>query len=454
MENPIYEINKSYVMQIENIITNRDWTELKKLILTIPPPDLAEIYSGLNEKYNFLFFRNLPTDIAADVFSHLDPEEQQELLTKFTGKQTKGILAELDPDDRTAFLEELPGDLTRKLLNLLSSEDLKEARQLLGYPEDSVGRNMTPDYVAVKKDLTVKKAIEYIRKYGKDKETINVIYVIDESKHLIGEFRIRNLILADTQKKISDIMNKVIVTLSAFNDQEKAVTALQQYDKIAIPVVDSKNTIVGIVTFDDVMDIAEEEVTEDIQKSSSVSPLETDYSQAKVWKLYIKRIGWLLFLLITGFFTSKIISFFEGVLAARVVLAFFIPVLLASGGNTGAQITTLVIRAIATRDIELTDWFKIFIKELLLGLFLGSTLAFFSFVLAAFIGSDIKIGIIVGTSMIFIVLWANLIGALLPILITKMHFDPALVSNPLITTIVDISGLLIYFYIGTMLLGI
>ncbi len=448
METTVHEIDLEHVHEIENLIEVRNWQRLKGIVKDTPVQDLAKIYSNLDETIGFLFFRNLPRDLAADVFSYLEPQEQEDLLTRFTKKETKQILVELPPDDRTAVLEELPGELTQKILYLLPPDELKATRELLGYPEDSVGRIMTPDYVAVKDDVTAAEAIKHIKKYGKNKETINVVYVTDENRKLIGEFKLRSLILSSGNKFVSNLMDTNIITLSAFDDQEKAVTILQTYDKVAIPVVDSKNTLIGIVTFDDIMDVAQEEVTEDIHKSGSVQPLGTDYSQAGVRQLFFKRVVWLLLLLSAGFVSSWVISIFKGSLAKMPALSFFIPVLLGSGGNTGAQSTTLIIRAIATGDVKLSAWLKVFLKELWTGVILGLTLGILSIILTYFIGGDWRVVIAVSLSMVFLILWANLIGAMLPIFITKMKFDPAVISNPMITTIVDISGLFIYFLIS------
>lgn len=439
--------------QILELMHNHSWKKVKDALIEWKIQDIAELMKDLKEPELILLFRTLNKHKSADVFSYLEPEDQETLINAFTNKEAKFILSSLDSDDRTAVFEELPGFVTRRLFKLLSPEDLKETRTLLGYPEDSIGRLMTPNYVTVYQDMTIKDALERIRRKGQDTETLNTIYVIDKNKKLLDSIKLRRIILQDSNKKIQDLMTYNPVVLNALDDQEKAVQILRKYELLAIPIVDSEGIIIGVVTSDDVMDVAEEEATEDMQKLGSVSPLKISYKSASIFKLYQKRILWLSLLVFVSLISSGVIAFFEETLNAALALAFFIPLLIGSGGNIGSQSATLMIRAIATDDIKLTDWFKVFIKELIIGLLIGATLGLLALTIGMFRGG-FEIGLIVGLSMMAILIFSNIVGASLPFILSKFKIDPAVASSPLITTIVDAFGLIIYFVIAKSVLGI
>jgi magnesium transporter len=360
---------------------------------------------------------------------------------------------ELDPDDRTHLFEELPGRLTQRLLNMLSPSERVEALKLLGYPENSVGRLMTSDYVAIKPDWTISRALEHVREWGKDAEIVQTIYVVDKDWHLIDDILLRTLILTPPEKKVEDIMDRKFVSLSAFQDQEEAIKVIKKYDRVALPVVDSEGVLLGIVTVDDILDIEEEETTEDIQKGAAISPLEISYTSANIGTLYRKRVWWLLLLLIGGFLSSSVIAAFENAIKTVVALAFFIPVLIDTGGNTGTQSATLVIRAIALGDLDFRRWFSVFKKELIVGILLGITLGVAFFLRSYFWNGEMILGVVLGISLVLIVLWANLVGGLLPLLLKRFGLDPAVISSPLITTLVDATGLCIYFFVASWLLN-
>ncbi|MEX0778672.1 MAG: magnesium transporter [Balneolales bacterium] len=439
--------------EILELIENQKWTELRESIEDWPVPEVADLMYGLEKTDRVLFFRILPRRLSSELFSYLEPESQNELLIDLTDEETRHLLANLRPDDRTALLDELPGQITQRLLNLLSPQDLKEARQLLGYPEESVGRLMTPDYLAVRASWTVEQAINHIRKMGKKSETINVIYVTDRSWKLIDALELQEIILADPEQKVEDIMDESFVYTSAFDDREVAVQMMQRYDKTVLPVVDSEGVLLGIVTVDDVLDVAQEEATEDFHKGAAVAPLKTSYRDATIFSLFSKRIPWLIILVFVNLISSGVIEAFEEVLASALALAFFIPLLIGSGGNTGAQSATLMVRAIAIGDIKLTQWFRTVGKEVFVGATLGSVMGLSSWILGYFWGGW-EIGVVVGVSMLAIVLVANILGTLLPFLLTKINIDPAVASSPLITTIVDAVGLLIYFTMAAWFLGV
>ena len=394
--------------------------------------------------------RNLSTE----VFSYLEYEEQDDLLISLTDQETKVILASMTPDDRTALLEELPAKATRRLMNLLNPEDLKEARELLGYPEDSIGRLMTPDFVAVNADWKISQALSHIRKFGKDSETIYRIYVTDKGK-LLDDIMLKYIILADENELISNLMDYNVISVSAFDDQEEAVKIMEKYDISALPVVDSDGALVGIVTFDDIMDISSEEATEDFQKISGINPVDQTYSSATVWRLIWKRLPWLIGLLLANSITTSVLSMYSYAIQSVFVLTFFIPMLIGTGGNTGTQSSTLIIRSIAVGDVELRDWLKVLLKELSVGFLLGIALGIVAFLRGLIEGSgSIDIAFVVCFAMFIVVLWANLVGALLPLLIAKFGHDPAVISSPFIATFTDVTGMFIYFNIARLLLHI
>jgi magnesium transporter len=432
-------------------IRNRNLKEIREKITNWQVQDIAELITTLGETETVLVFRSLPKKISGEVFSYLDLTSQEELLSAFTNKEASQILANMTPDDRASLFDELPGIITRRLLRLLKPEDLKETKILLGYPEESVGRMMTPDYVSIYPDMTVKEALTKIRKRGKDSETLNRVYIVDTNKKLLDSVKLRKIIIADEEEKIEKLLDYNPVSLNANEDRENAVKAMKKYDLLAIPVIDSDNVLIGIVTFDDLLDVAEEEATEDIQKIGSVTPLKTSYKQASIRTLYQKRILWLSLLVIVSLFSSGVLAIFEDTLSSAIVLAFFIPLLIGSGGNIGSQSATLMIRAIATDDVKLNEWFKVILKETLMGITLGITLGILASIIGYFRGGYI-IGLIVGLTMLTIILIANLIGATLPFILSKLKIDPAVASSPLITTIVDALGLIIYFTIAIIML--
>lgn len=444
---------------LHELIRSKEWKKIPEVLQDWPEPEISELLLVLEKQDRVLFFRCLPRKKAANVFSHLDLEHQERFIQELTDEDTRKLLADLSPDDRTALLEELPASVTKGLLKLLNKEDLIEARRLLGYPEESIGRLMTTDYASVSEDMTIREALRHIRETARDSETFNLIYVTDESGKLLDSLRLRKFIMADPEIRVADIMDHKYVSLSAFEDREHAVDMIKRYDLYALPVVDSDDILLGIVTVDDVLDVAEEEATEDFHKSAAMSPLDAPYHFVTVGTLFRKRIPWLLALVVVGIFSAAVITQFEETLEAVVLLAAFIPLLIDSGGNTGAQSATLMVRAISTKEVSLAQWWKVLRKELLVGLSLGGAMALACFLLGVgmsfFDGSPemaLSVGLVVGLSMVCIIMMANLLGTLLPFLLTRLKLDPAVASSPLITTICDIFGLLIYFGIAAVIL--
>lgn len=449
---PVTELEKMMINEVQQLLTECNWSALRERLADVPAPELAITLFEFEKNDRVLLFRALPRVLSADVFSYLLSDQQNALLEDLTDSETRSLLANLAPDDRTQLLEELPGLVTQKLLNLLSPADLIEARQLLGYPEDSVGRLMTPDYVAVRPGWTVAKALEHIRRKAHRSETINSIYVTDDQWHLVDDIEVRRFILAEPDETVSEIMDNTFVSVSAFEDREKAVQTIQLYDLDALPVVGTDGVLLGILTIDDVLDIAEEEATEDFHKGAAIAPLRS-YREAKGWELYQKRIGWLLVLVLVNLVSSSVIAAYQEVLASTIALAFFLPLLIGSGGNTGSQSATLMVRALATGDVKLTQWLRTLGKEVGVGIMLGITMGAATLILGTVRGG-IAVGLIVGLSMIGIVFTANLIGILLPFVLTRFKIDPAIASSPVIATLADATGLLIYFSIARQVLHV
>lgn len=439
--------------RIKSLIENCDWSAIRKELATWPEPDTAELLINLDGATRALIFKVLPRAYSAEVFSYLETRHKDALLQELSQEETRLLLANLRPDDRTVLLEEMPGQVTQRLLNHLSAEDLREARSLLGYPEESVGRLMTPDYVAVKPHWTIERSLEHIRRKGRDSETINVIYVVDDKWHLLDGLGLRRFILGKTEDTVAEKMDHTVTSISAFEDREEAVRVMQRYDLSVLPVVDSDGVLLGIITVDDVLDVAQEEATEDFHRVGGITPLRSSYRDTSVFQLFSKRIGWLLILILINLTSSGIMAAFEETLSVALVLTFFIPLLIDSGGNTGAQSATLIIRALATGDVTIKQWSKTLIRELGVGVLLGIAMGIGGWCLG-YLRGGFEIGLIVGLTMFFIVIITNIVGMALPYLLSRFRLDPAVASSPLITTIADALGLLIYFSIAKLVLKI
>lgn len=454
-------LSKLLMPEIESLIAERKLSILKEILSDWTPTDIADLIIDLPEQDKVIVFRVLPVDLATDTFEHLEFDTQEELLKAMGNEEAAAILNEMSPDDRTALLEELPGTSAKRLIQLLSTEERKIAQTLLGYPENSVGRLMTPDYLAVKQNWTVSETLEHIRKFGADSETLNVIYVIDEKGKLIDDIKIREIILSSLDKYISDLMDENFIMLNVHDDQEKAVEVFKKYDRVVLPVIDNYGILIGIVTVDDVLDVAEEEATEDIQKLGGVEALEEPYATMPFFSMIKKRVVWLTVLFVGEMLTASAMGFFEDEIAKAVVLALFVPLIISSGGNSGSQAATLVIRAIALGEVTLRDWWHIMKREILSGLTLGLILGTIGF-LRIFLWASfsniygehyILIGLTVGFSLIGVVLWGTLSGSMLPFLLKRLGLDPATSSAPFVATLVDVTGLVIYFTFAILFLS-
>lgn len=446
--------------EIIDLITNRQFIELKEILIEWTPTDIADLLLSLPENEQAIFFRLLHKDLAADVFEYFDVDTQINLIQLLGKEDVASILNEMADDDRTALFEEVPPNVVRQMLTYLSPEQRKISQQLLGYPEHSVGRLMTPDYIAVKENWTVQQTLDFIREHGKDSETLNVVYVIDEKGKLIDDVKIREFLLSPLEEKVSELMDSNFVSLIVTDDQERAVEVFKKYDKTALPVTDSSGILVGIVTVDDVLDIAEEEATEDIQKIAGVEALDEPYPDISLFNMIKKRAGWLSILFIGETLTASAMSIFEKEIVSVVQLALFIPLIISSGGNSGSQATTLVIRALALKEITIKNWFFIFKREIITGLILGLILALIGILRISIwemVGNPygpqwFLLALTVFISLIGVVTWGTLMGSMLPLIIKKLGFDPAASSAPFVATLVDVTGLIIYFSVALLIL--
>ncbi|MDZ7289814.1 MAG: magnesium transporter [candidate division KSB1 bacterium] len=445
---------------IQELIRQKDYAGLKDGISDWEAPEIADLMLSLPEEEQPILFRLLPRQRAAEVFAYLPADEQQRLLESLTTENTRALLEELAPDDRTVLFEELPARVTKRLLNLLPPEDLEKARELLGYPEESVGRLMTPEYVAIRPEWTIGRALEHIRQFGKDAETINIIFVVDKNGKLIDDLRLRKLILPDPTETVASVMDRHFVALSAYDDREEAARLMKKYDRVALPVTDSEGVLIGIVTVDDIIDVVEKEATEDIQKMAAVETLDEPYMQINFFRMVKKRAGWLSFLFLGETLTATAMGYFESEIARAVVLALFIPLIISSGGNSGSQAASLVIRAMALEEIRLRDWWRVMRREIASGLTLGAILGTIALVRILLWPNREKlygehfalVAATVACSLIGVVMWGTLAGSMLPFIMRKLGFDPAASSAPFVATLVDVSGLVIYFTVASMIL--
>lgn len=447
--------------EIRELIEKRNFSALQRLFNDWLPVDLAELISDLPESDQAILFRLLPRDVATETFEYLDFDAQQNLLNALTQKDVTHILNSMSADDRTALLEELPGPVAQELIKLLSFKEFKIAKTLLAYAEGSVGRLMSPDYLSVKKDWNIGQVLEHIRTFGHESETLNVIYAVDDFGKLAGEMVARDLLLSPLDRKVSDIISEdKLVTLMASQDQQEALEEFKRYDRVALPVVDSNGYLIGIVTVDDMLDVAEEEETEDIQKFGGIEALEEPYIDVPLLELVKKRAVWLVVLFLSEMLTASAMSYFEGELAKAIVLATFIPLVISSGGNSGSQAATLIIRSLSLGEITIRDWWNVMRRELLSGLMLGGLLGLiglvrvvlWSAILGHFTATWMLIGLTVGLSLVGIVLWGTITGSMLPLLLKRLGLDPATSSAPFVATLVDVTGIVIYFTVASLVL--
>ena len=444
------------VLSLRQALEEGDTLKLQALLEEIHPQDLLALWDELRGEHRYVLLTLLSKERLAEVFSNLPPEAQAEYLKTLPPWKVQELFEELSLDDLAdalqAVREEDPG-LYQELLNALDSKTRKEVEALTRYQEDEAGGLMTPEYVAVREGMTVEEVLRFLRRAAPDAETIYYIYVVDDQNRLKGVLSLRDLIVADPRTKVGEILNPKVVYVRTDTDQEEVARLMADYDFTVLPVVDEEGRLVGIVTVDDVLDVLEAEATEDIHKLAAVDVPDLVYSQASPFALWLARVRWLVILILTGMITSSILQGFESLLEAVTALAFYVPVLLGTGGNTGNQSATLIIRALATRDLDLKDWREVLLKESLVGSLLGLTLAFLLLGKVVLDGHA-SLAPVVGLALFLLVLFANLVGAMLPVVLRRLGVDPALVSNPLVATLSDISGLLIYLSVARLLLNL
>jgi len=446
-ENFLEIIGKEDLLETREFLNHQNISDVAYLIYELP---------DLSSK----IISNMSIHRAASVFKILDFSTQKAIIQELPPYKTAELLNELPADDRTAFLEELPSEVVKELIRLLDPEERKITLSLLGYPDGSVGRLMTPDYIAVQVDWTMGEVLEYIRKEGKHSETIDVIYVVNDRGEFVDDMRIREILLADPSKVVEEIIDYRFITLNVNDAQEVANQIFKMNNRVALPVVDDKNILLGIVTIDDVLWVANEEFSEDMQKIGGTEALDEPYLEIPIAKLFKKRVVWLIVLFLGEMLTASAMGYFEDEIAKAVVLALFVPLIISSGGNSGSQASTLIIQAMAVGEITLSDWWKVLRREIVSGILLGLVLGLIGFfrvivwnsIFHTYGDHSIMIGLTVGFSLIGVVLWGTITGSMLPIFLKKLGADPATSSAPFVATLVDVTGLLIYFSLAFLLM--
>jgi magnesium transporter len=449
--------NRNEVVEVTEAIRERiaagDWSAVPEQLEQLHVQDIAEFLMELETEEVARVFRGAPRTRWAPIFSYLDTNYQEELLREVTDEEARFILSHLLPDDRTALLEELPDELQQRLLRLLDPSLARQATELLHYPEDSIGRLMTPRFISLRPKWTISQALDHIRRESTRSETINVVFVTDAAGRLRGAISLRELVLAEPTDRIEEVMKDYVVSVQASKDREEAVHLIQHYDLEVLPVIDERNVLLGMVTVDDVLDVAEEEVTEDFHKMGSVGFVNLSLRDARPSLLYRKRVGWLIMLVFINIFAGASLAYFETTIEAVIALVFFLPLIIDSGGNAGAQAATLMVRSLATGDVRMRDWTQMLGKELGVAIALGVTMGAAVWALGLWRGGA-EVGTVVAISMVLVVVMGSLVGMSLPFLLSRYNLDPATASAPLITSIADIGGILIYFSVATALLTI
>jgi len=449
------------VESAKSLIAERELHSLRDALVDVAPVEVADLFQQLSDEERVLIFRILPREFAADIFSELDVDLQKNILSGLGDKQTARLLYEMAADDRTALLEEIPAEATKQLLALLPKEERDVALTLLGYPEGSVGRLMSPDFLTIHEDWKVREVLDHIRAHGRESDSLDMLYVVDSKGKLVDEVAIKNLLLASLDDEVASLMNYKYEALSVQSDQEQAVELFKKYDRPTLPVVDSNGVLLGIVTVDDILDVQEEEITEDIQKLGGSEALEEAYIKTPVVTLVRKRATWLIVLLIGEMLTASAMSHFEDEIQKAVVLALFIPLIISSGGNSGSQASTLIIRALAVGEIRTRDWLNILRREMVTGAALGTLLGFVGFLriviwsLFSNVYGDhwMMLAITVFFSLMGVVTLGSVAGSMLPLALKRLNLDPATSSAPFVATLVDVAGLIMYFTIAMLLLS-
>jgi len=446
---------KNYQEEIRSLLENRKFNALREYISEMQNVDIALVMGEMKDEDSLKLFRLLPKDMAADVFAELESDDQKYIISALSDREASNIINNLFADDATDFIEEMPANVVKRILANANPETRQDINHLLQYPEDSAGSIMTVEYIDLKVDMTIGQAIEKIRRKGLDSETINICYVLDSRRVLVGTVALRYLLLLSENSIIGEIMNDNVISINTMDDQEEAARKIAKYDFTAMPVVDNENRMVGIITIDDVVDILEEEATEDIEKMAAIVPSDKPYLKTGVLETYKKRMPWLLLLMISATFTGAIITNFENALAKYVALTAYIPMLMDTGGNAGSQSSVSIIRGLSLDEIQFKDIFKALWKEIRVAVICGITLSAANFAkLLLFDRVEITIALVVCLTLIVVVTISKCVGCLLPMISDKIGLDPAVMASPMITTIVDAISLLTYFEIATTFLNL
>ncbi|MFT3989821.1 MAG: magnesium transporter [Luteolibacter sp.] len=455
-------MNKEVISQVlSELLEARNFMGIKAALAGLTPADSAEAIAEFEPAEQAALFRLLPMESATEVFEYLPVEAQEPLIHAMGNERAAAIIDAMSPDDRTALLEELPTALCAKLINQLSPSERATAIRLLDYPEHSIGRLMTSEYLSLREDWTASEALEHIRNHGKDSETLNVLYLVDDAGRLLDEIRIRELLLCPLDTRVRDLRDNVLISLNATDDQETAIAIFRKYHRTVIPVIDGYGGMVGIVTVDDILDVAEEEATEDIHKLGGMEQLDEPYMDISINRLVRKRATWLVVLFVGEMLTTTAMSHYEDAVKQATVLSVFLPLIISSGGNSGSQAASLIIRAMAIGEVTLRDWWKVMRREIYSGLALGLILAIIGMVRISMWSAIspntygehwLLIGYTVSLSLLGIVLWGTLSGSMLPFLLKRLGLDPATSSAPFVATLVDVTGLIIYFSVAGAIL--
>lgn len=446
-------IETAETVNIPALFADRDWDRLQDILEGLADPDVAELLPELERQDWSVLLNLLPPERAASVYAYLTSEQQTALLEDLTDDEKTQILEELSYDDATALLDELPDEHAELLMDMLPPEAQGVLQTLLAYPEDSAGRLMTPEFVSLRPEWSVRESLEHVRRQSEEGETLNTLFITSSDGRLLGWMRLQDLLLARPDTKVMQHTNDDVVSIEAETDQEEAARLIRHYDLEVLPVLDPNGILLGIITIDDVMDVVEEETTEDFHKIAGVGVLNLSLKEATAALLYRKRIGWLIILVMVNIFSGAAIAIFETAIEQLVALVFFLPLVIASGGNAGAQASTLMVRALATGDVQLHNWLRLWGKEMLVALGLGATMGLAVWGAGVWLGGA-EVGLAVAIAMVLVVVTGSMIGMLLPFILTRFNLDPATASAPLITSIVDIAGILMYFSVASVILHV
>lgn len=454
MENNI-DLEKVLSEEIKELLENKKFSEIKEKFSNLNEVDIASILEEIDTKKKIIIiFKLLPKSVAAEVFAYVSKDIQQSIIEAFSDEEIGGIMNELFIDDAVDFLEEMPANLVEKVLKNASKETRETINKIFSYPKESAGSIMTTEFLDFKKKMTVGEAFERIRKIGKDKETINVCYVTSASRQLEGVITVRDLLLSNPDEIIENIMETNVIFVQTHDDKEEVAERLSKYSLHAIPVVDKENRLVGIITFDDVIDVLKDEATEDIQKMAAINPTEQEYLKTSPWKLAKSRIVWLIVLMFSSMITGALLERYESAFVVMPVLVSFIPMLMDTGGNCGSQTSTMVIRGIALNEIRMRDFFRVFLKEFSVSIIVGLILSLLNFIRIWIQYKNLVLGLVLALTLFLTVVISKFLGFSLPMISKKLRMDPAVMSSPLITTVVDSVSILIYFVLATLLLGL